>query len=153
MYDLRKNNVVEKMGLFNLRMSQFHPFFEHGPVRTTRIRRAHDAPKRKTGGMDQVGFRPANFSQKTAKRTQTSHGSNQQLLEEGCDKMALKDPRTYRSHRFGMIESTLCDRSGRENQNARESLLNTKISLIFGTICDNLENKIAFKHSPCFPLK
>ncbi|KYM80719.1 hypothetical protein ALC53_08888 [Atta colombica] len=30
---------------------------------------AHDAPKRKTGDMDQVGFRAADFSQKTAKRT------------------------------------------------------------------------------------
>lgn len=33
---------------------------------------AHDAPKRKTGDMDQVGFRAANFSQKTAKRTRVS---------------------------------------------------------------------------------
>ncbi|KYN22058.1 hypothetical protein ALC57_05558 [Trachymyrmex cornetzi] len=34
---------------------------------------AHDAPKRKTGDMDQVGFRAADFSQKTAKRTCASH--------------------------------------------------------------------------------
>lgn len=33
--------------------------------------RAQDAPKRKTGDMDQVGFRAADFSQKTAKRTHT----------------------------------------------------------------------------------
>lgn len=34
---------------------------------------AHDAPKRKTSDMDQVGFRAADFSQKTAKRTCASH--------------------------------------------------------------------------------
>lgn len=43
----------------------------------------HDASKRKTGDMDQVGFRAADFSQKTAKRTSASHGSEGRLKTVG----------------------------------------------------------------------
>lgn len=45
--------------------------------------RTHDAPKRKTGDMDQVGFRAEDFSQKTAKRTRASHRSGERLKTVG----------------------------------------------------------------------
>ena len=44
---------------------------------------AHDVPKRKTGDMDQVGFRAADFSQKTAKRTRASHRGGRRLKTAG----------------------------------------------------------------------
>lgn len=59
---------------------------------------AHDAPKRKTGDMDQVGFRAANFSQKTAKRTCASHSGRQlKAVGKRVRQNGSCDPRMYRS--------------------------------------------------------
>lgn len=68
-----------------------------------------DAPKRKTGDMDQVGFRAADFSQKTAKRTHTfSHmEATEGCPEEGCDKMALRISADMPICRFEIIVKIL----------------------------------------------
>lgn len=67
---------------------------------------AHDAPKRKTGDMDQVGFRAADFSQKTAKRTCASHsGGWLKVVGERVRQNGSCDP----VYRFG-IDRRKCPR-------------------------------------------
>lgn len=57
---------------------------------------AHDAPKRKTGDMDQVGFRAADFSQKTAKRTCASRSGRQlKAVGKRVRQNGSCDPRVY----------------------------------------------------------
>lgn len=62
---------------------------------------AHDAPKRKTGDMDQVGFGAADFSQKTTKRTCASYSGRQlKAVGKRVRQNGSYNPRVYRSRNW-----------------------------------------------------
>lgn len=70
-YSLSGINVLWAGILCENGKGQFHSILQARPRANVKVQRgAHGAPKRKTGDMDQaVGFRAADFSQKTAKGT------------------------------------------------------------------------------------